>query len=111
MRRGQPAADVAGTQRSLRWAVRLFLGGAVVLLAGGIAIPIGFRVVDRISSEVLLFTPRVDEILFGRPPADIVAGEPAVKTVQLFFVDLVATLLLASAPDRRARPSRNRYER
>jgi hypothetical protein len=83
---------VVSQQRSLVWAVRLFLFLAAVLCSGGVAIPIVFRVW---SGRFLLFTPRVDEILFGRTPADIVAGEPAVLEVQLFYVDLAATLLLA----------------
>lgn len=95
MRRDDQAAEVVRRQRSLRWAVRVGLGLAVVLFVGGIAIPIGFRVVGRVFGEVLLFTPWVDEAIFGRPPADIIAGEPAVKTVQLFYVDLGATMLLA----------------
>lgn len=79
-------------QTSLTWAVRSFLALAAVLVEAGVAIPIGFRV---LNGRFLLFTARTDEMIFGRTPAEIVEREPAVLDVQLFYVDLAVTLLLA----------------
>ena len=64
----------------------------MVLLGAGVAIPIGFR---AWNGRFLLFTPRADEMIFGRTPTDIVADEPVVLDVQLFYMDVASTLLLA----------------
>ena len=78
-------------ERSLIWAVRLFLFMAAILFVGGVGIPVAFRLG---RGQFLLFTPRYDRVHFGRAPADIIAREPAVLEVQFLYIDLVATLLL-----------------
>jgi hypothetical protein len=97
MRGGKPVAK--GRERSLLWAVRFFLVLAAAVFGAGIVIPIAFRLGGWARGglvDFLMFSARVDEVVLGRAPADIVAAEPGVIEAQLFYIDLSSTLLLAS---------------
>ena len=100
MRAGKPmamAAVVKGRERSLVWAVRLFMLISGVVFVAGIAIPIAFRVGGWEAEgfvNFLMISARVDAIVLGRAPAAIVTAEPSVVPMQLLYIDTAASLLL-----------------
>lgn len=66
----------------------------------GIAIPIAFRIGGWRNGgfvDFLMLSDRVDPTILGRAPADIVANEPGVVDVQLFYIDTLAVLLVGFA--------------
>lgn len=88
------------TDGYLRWAVRLFMLIATVVFLAGIGLPVVFRVAGRRGSgfvDFLILSDTADEGILGKTPADVVAAEPGVVDMQLFYLDLAFTLVLALA--------------